>query len=583
MIEGSRVFWLVAFLVTVDLVFCPRTIRAQTNDLEIGVAEVAPSETNAYKVSSLTVKGRNVGSLALPLKVGDLWTPEKQFEVLEAIRDAFANDPLQDHLFNQAGEVGVFYVDVKEEKDETAHTVKLTFNPLQVRLSLTKLGNNVMPIPRSPSPSRYEAVPAPLLALNPTYGLTYDRAFGTSIGGGIDSDLLTLPDVFRGKPAPDTDHHLNARLSGAKSFDEFYRAHGSLDYSLRRFGATLQELSLGGGYDGVKEPLATSTHTENSGGANIGGTLRLASHTRLTLGTGFRHADDLLEDAAGRTRTATEVQPNRFLLESLLPRPFGGFLRLGLWEDNGWTDEGFGAHQRLAARIGYAREFAIAQNQTIGLELLAGGGRLWGDAPSSRRFFGGNDSGQFLYDSVNSPGLASMPGGPLIRSFGEGQAIGKGGGAARGGDSFWHVNLNLTIPIRRFSFPLIPDDEEVRSMLRNGINVSGRNFLISALKQQGMSRDEAVAEADRTLGAIRPATDFIIDEANFYAIKPLFMFDAGGLSGAGNDATWTAAGGGIQLTVVTAKFEVGYMHTLSGPISGARGSVFLRLVFQNLF
>lgn len=583
MIGFAKVFCLVALLLTLEVTICPRAVRAQVSNLEVGVADSSASETNAYKVSAFAIQGRNVGTLALPLKVGDLWTSEKQSEVNEAIRDALVNDPLQDHLFNQQGEIGVFYVEDKEEKDEATHTVKLTFKPLQVRVSLTKLGNNVLPIPRSPSPSRYEAVPTPLLALNPTYGLTHDRAFGTSIGGGIDSDLLTLPDVFRGKPTPETDQHLNARLSGEKSFDQFYRAHGSLDYSVRHIGATLQELSLGGGYDGVKEPLATSTHTGNSGGANAGGTFRLAAHTRLTLGTGFSYADDLLEDGEGRNRTATEVQPNRFLLESLLPRPLGGFLRFGLWEDNGWTDEGFGAHQRLAGRIGYAREFAVAPNQTIGMELLAGGGQLWGDAPSSRRFFGGNESGQFLYDSVNSPSLVSLPGGPLIRSFGDGQAIGHGGNAARGGDSFWHANLNLTIPIRRFSFPLIPDDDEVRTMLRNGINVSGRNFLISSLKQQGMSREEAVAEADRTLGAIRPATDFIIDEANFYAIKPLFMFDAGGLSGAGSDATWTAAGGGVQLTIVTAKFEVGYMQTLTGPTSGAHGNVFLRLVFQNLF
>src|SRR5213075_1830951 len=135
-------------------------------------------------------------------------------------------------------------------------------------------------------------------------------------------------------------------------------------------------------------------------------------------------------------------QPNRALIESLLPRPICGFMRLGLWEDNGWTDEGFGAHQRLVGRMGYAREFAVAANQTIGVELLAGGGHLWGDAPASRRFFGGNQSGQFLYDSVSSPSLAAMPGGPLIRSFGENQAGGRGRGAARGGGSFWHINVN---------------------------------------------------------------------------------------------------------------------------------------------
>jgi hypothetical protein len=34
---------------------------------------------------------------------------------------------------------------------------------------------------------------------------------------------------------------------------------------------------------------------------------------------------------------------------------------------------------------------------------------------------------------------------------------------------------------------------------------------------------------------------------------------------------------------VTAKFEAGYMRTLSGPTFGQKGNAFVRLVFQNLF
>ena len=554
----------------------------QTNDLTIGAGPEAAA-SDAYRVSAFTIQGGHAGAVALPLRVGDLWTPEKQSEVLQAIRKAFEDDPMQTYLFNQAGEIGVFYVEAREEKDEATHTIKITFHPIQVRLSLAKLGDNVLPIPRTPSPPRYDGVPAPLLALKPTYGVTYDRAFGTALGGGIDSDLLAMPDTLQKRPAALSDHHLDLRLSGAKSFEDFYRAHAALEYSQRRVGDWLQEFAFGANYDGAQEPLAEQKHTGNSGGASAGATVRLAAHTRLAFNLGFRYADDLLEDATTRTHTVTEAQPNRVILESLLPRPVGGFLRAAVWEDNNWTDEGFGAHQRLAARLGYAREFAIAPNQTIGLELVAGGGTLWGDTPSNQRFFGGNSASQFLYDPLSGPGLAALPAGPLIRSFGEGQAVGSGAGGARGGDSFWHVNINLTVPIRPLSFPLIPDDQEVRGMLRNGINVSGRNFLISALKQQGLCREDAVAEADRTLNEIRPATEFIIDEANFYAIKPLLMFDAAGLSGAGGDATWTAAGGGVQLTIVTAKFELGYMHTLTGPTAGDRGNFFVRLVFQNLF
>ncbi|CAN5786805.1 hypothetical protein BH20VER1_BH20VER1_24400 [soil metagenome] len=62
------------------------------------------------------------------------------------------------------------------------------------------------------------------------------------------------------------------------------------------------------------------------------------------------------------------------------------------------------------------------------------------------------------------------------------------------------------------------------------------------------------------------------------------MFDAAGLSdrhGAGE--TWFASGAGLQLTLITARLEAGYLHSLSGPTFGHRGNAFVRLTFQNLF
>jgi hypothetical protein len=557
-------------------VLLSRLAGAQTN----APAGASP-DAEAYRVSDFSIQSRWAGAIPVPLQKGDLWTPEKQSQVMTAIKAAFADEPSQNNLLKQSGEIGVFYVDVVEEKDEATRTVKLTFRPLKVNLSLTKLGDNVLPIPRSPLATRYQAVPTPLLAFNPNFGMTYDRAFGTAIGGSVQSDLLTLADTLKGRTVSPSDQHLDLSLNGARSFDTFYRAHAGLGYSWRRLEDDLQEVSFAADYDGTKEPIAAQTLTEHSGGAAAGATLRIAPHTRLTFNTGFRHAEEEIENVAAPNRITTEIQPNRLLSESLLPRPIGGFLRATIWEDNGWSDRGLGSHQRLATRIGYAREFAIAPNQTIGLELLTGAGKSWGNEPASRRFFGGNSSSQFLYDPVSSSDLVAMPTGPLIRSFGENQAV--GGGGAGGGDGYWHVNLNLTFPIRSWSFPLIPQEDEIRRMLKNGINVSGRNLLVAYLKNQGLTPEEARAEASRTLDVIRPATEFIIEEANLYAIKPLLMFDAGGLSGAGRDAAWTAAGAGVQLTIVTARFELGYMHTLNGQTTGDRGNVFCRLFFQTLF
>jgi hypothetical protein len=538
---------------------------------------------DGYKVSSFEIKGRWLGAMPIPLQPGDIWSPQKQSEVLNAIRVAFTGDDVTSYVVGQQGEARVFYVDVVEEKDEVQRTVKLTFRPFNVHVSLVKVGDNVLPIPRSPFATRYSAVPAPLLALNPSAGMSYDRAFGTALLGAFDTDLLALPETARGKLPEPSPHHLDARFRGAKSFEEFYRADAGLKYSVRQTGRALAEMFLSADFASANEPLADAKNRQNAAAGLAGATVRLGAHTRVTFNAGYSHEWDELEDSGMEMRTSTDVQPNRLVADSLLPKPLRGFLRAAIWEDNAWTDRGVGAHQRLIGRIGYAREFPVAPNQTIGLELLAGAGHVWGDAPAPRRFFGGNSPGQFLYDSVSSPHLVAMPQGPLIRSFGEAEANGDRGRAVGGGDAFWHLNANLTVPIRPWSRPLIPAEAEVREMLRNGIFTSGRNFLITALKNQGMSREEAVAEADKTFNEIRPATEFIIDEANLYAVKPLLMFDAAGLSGGGRDSTWLAAGGGVQLTIVTARLELGYMHTLRGPVDDDRGNFFARLIFQNLF
>ncbi len=577
--KSRRAFTCILLAVGAGLRAGPAGSAAEPFEVTTAVSPAPPAHRQArahgYRVSSFEIKSRWSGVIALPLREGDLWTPEKQSAALEAIRAAFNSETAFSHLLSQASTASVLYIDVEEEKDEAAHTVRLTFRPLQVRLSLAKMGDNLLPIPRSPSPTRYELVPKPLLALNPVFGVTHDRAFGTAATLGIQSDLLPLVSP------PDNASHLEARLHGSKSVENFHRLNAAVAYAHRRLGETIQNLSASAGYDEAREPLASEAHTARSGRVDGSITLRLANRTRLTCDVGFALVNDGVTGSVANLSTRTQVVSNRLLVESQLPASVGGFFRAALWEESGRTDHGFGSHQRLVLRTGYAREFSLSPNQTVGVELVAGGGKLWGRVPESRRYFGGNSAAQFLYDDAAATTLRNLPPGPLIRSFGQNAALGAAGRA--GGDGFWHVNANLALPIRALSFPLIPADDEVRGMLRNGINVSGRSFLITTLKGQGLSPTAARAEADRILGEIRPATDYIVNEANFYALKPLLMFDAAGLSGAAGKSTWSALGGGIQLTVVTAKFELGYMRTLTGPTGGRQGNLSMRLVFQNLF
>jgi hypothetical protein len=323
--------------------------------------------------------------------------------------------------------------------------------------------------------------------------------------------------------------------------------------------------------------------------------LKLAPKTRLSLDARYRWAQDRLDAklSALSTRTVANEQANRLLFEAI-PRPMDGFLRAVLWGDNGWLTKGGNSYQRFAGRLGYAREIPVMQNQTIGLELLAGGGRVWNATPAYAHFFGGNAPGQFLYDSPSSATLLNMPTGPLIRSFGEGQAGFRTSQGVNGGNAFWNVNLNLTFPIPPWSRPLIPNEltdladangnpVSLKQLLRRQIDVTGPNMLAATLRTEGLSSKEAEEQAGIVFEEVKPATHFLIDYANLYSIKPLLMFDAGGLQDNGGSETWLAAGGGVQLTIVIAKLEAGYMHTVSGPTFGSRGNAFFRLVFQNLF
>ncbi len=555
------------------------------------------------RVRYVKVEGRWARPLHLPLSAGDRLTPEKMFEAMEAVRAAFTNSSYQALELRSKGEVGIIYVDVEYDTSRPVgvapNTVGVIFRPFHLHFSLVKIGNNVLPIPRSPRPTFYENVPGPLLALKPTFGTTYDRAFGSALDGGIESDLLNLH-----KPTShdivNPDQHLDLQAQGSRSLSEvFYRAAAGLRYHFEHSGETLRVFGVELNYNGVREPLGNSEHVGNAGDAGIGLGLKLAPNTRLWLDTGYRYTRDRTKnDGLILERTHAHEQPNRVLFEAIPPRVHG-FFRASVWQDNGWLTAAGGSYQRVVGRMGYAKEIPLAQNQALGLEVVAGAGTTAGAVPAHAQFFGGNSPGQFLYDDTASSALRTMPSGPLIRSFGEGQAGFRTTGGIRGGDSFWHVNINLSLPIPfpGWSRPLIPNEEmdltdangnpiTIKQMLSKQVEKSGPNMLAAVLRRENpnLTPEQAAAQARQVFSEIEPATYYIINDANIYAIKPMLMFDAAGMSANGfAGQTWLAAGGGLQLTIVTAKLEIGYMRTVSGPTFGSRDNVFARLVFENLF
>ena len=568
-------------------------------------------KTGVYslRVRYVRVEGRWADRVALPIKAGDVLSPEKLFDAMEALEKIITADSIGGYGLRSKGEVGVLYIEVNFDTSEApasgadlgpaGKTVGLIFRPYYVHFSLERVGNNVLPIPRSPWPTFYENVPKPLLALKPIFGASYDRAFGTAVGAALDADLLNASDPARISAKPGGDRHLYLHADGAKSLESsFFRADTSVRYNYRRLGSELQEFTVGAGYSAVEEPLGGGRHTRHGGWGVAGAALKLGTNARLFLDAGYARTDDetTSDEPGPGTQTSAGEQRNRLLVD-LLPRPIGGFLRAAVWEDNGWLSGGQGSYQRLVARVGYGKEIAVAAGQTIGLELVAGAGKVWGDAPAYARFFGGTSPGQFLYEAPSSTLLTAMPAGPLLRSFGEGAAgLPAPGGGVRGSSAFWHVNFNVAVPVRPWSRPLIPDEitdipdadgngTPLKKVLRNQVDITGPSMLAATLKQDGASDEEAARKAEEVFREIQPATHFFIDDANLYAVKPLLLFDAAGMTGSGGSPaqTWVAAGGGLQVTVVTAKLEAGYMWTLSGPTFGSRGNAFVRLVFQNLF
>jgi len=83
---------------------------------------------------------------------------------------------------------------------------------------------------------------------------------------------------------------------------------------------------------------------------------------------------------------------------------------------------------------------------------------------------------------------------------------------------------------------------------------------------------------------ILPITDFIADHANIFAVKPLVLFDVAHLTPGGSvTPTRYGMGGGVQLDIVMARFEFGYVAALKRAPGDPKGNFFGRLVMRRLF
>lgn len=540
-------------------------------------------DSDGYIIRSITVEGRWVSSIPLPIKPGDAYSNIKIQEALEAVEKAVRSKENQTIEFDSLGSAGVLYVTrcLKVER----HEVDVVIQPRYVRVDLYRVGSNILPIPRSFLPTFYESVPPPLLAFNPVAGAYQDSHYGFASTFGMSTSLLDLPQTLKGQPPEKQDIRLDLNANGRKSFEHgFYSANADLSLSKQSVTEYIQNLALEINYQGEEEPLGTEALSRQA--LKVGGNARLRLQTdfihTLLLSGEYRWSENHMT-GSGQNNGSESAFEGRMIAEG---RMAGGFMRGGIWTEAGSPEHG-NVYDRASAVVGFEKEFLLAENQTVRLEAIVAGGRAWG-APQYARFFGGNSDRNFLYDSLDSPSVTAAPSGPWIRSFGEGQAFARRNLNSQGGTSYWSINLNVSLPIPRLSSPLIPDEEAIdgvslKQLLKTkaGDSVS---FYAADLQKQGLSPEEALSKAKATYGEVKPAIDFLADRANVYSLKPLIMCDVAQLNAPGADnKARLALGGGVQLTIVTAKFEVGYMRTMVGEAGDPSGNFVARITFENLF
>ena len=635
------------------------------------VCSAATGSLTDYKVRKLKIEAprwMKLGDLHPPrgviggnpnpelLKEGELYTDEKEGTTNFAIKEALGEQNLEPTaLLEKTGNitVGKYQSCIEELPAENCrvaglgeHCVDVTIHALYVAIDFYKIGNHLLPVPRTNRLTIYDNVPKPLRFLNPTFGGSYDRTYGPAINGSAKINLLSpakegsdssrstggatpaaasltnnasVGDATADSADPSPGNNkLQLRFMGDKSLDNnFYRSNATMVWGWQRPGKVLESVELEGSFDGNHEPFGLGQRYANRGSFGLNLTLQPKLPVLNTINLSFKYrranvrflSEDGKHDEAARENAIDAYG----LIEGRL---WNGLSRFGFWFEDNSPVGSAGSYQRLSTIFGYEKEIPLKLNQTIGLEVLLGGGRAWGNVPQYARFHGGNSLGSFLYDDFDTDTFTSFPAGPLLRSVGRNQSNATTStNSGNGATSFWHFNLNASFPLPALSYPLIPnesisdddtnssgssatstskrkdscgrtipEDPTLKNVVKGSIRTA-RASLRNYYKKQGLTDEQAEASVKEDMREIQSTVCYVADYANIYALKPLFMLDAARLTQPGeiNPRTHIAIGGGIQFTLFVARFELGYIRSVSAPVGEQKGNLVLRLVFQNFF
>jgi hypothetical protein len=554
---------------------------------QAAAARMTARRMEGRALHAVQVRGRWTAGLQLPFTPCEALSAELTFALMEAVRAAMRAPDWLGAAAGERGGVQVLYLDVDAAEAPAGScggrpAVDLVIRPYRVQVATERLGDNVLPLAREAFGTAFSQVPAALLALNPALAIRRDPATGTSLR----LDLQV--------PAEAMARGLAGEAGLQQSVGGRYRDnHLALTWQRALTAGADARLRLGA--RSQRQPAGEGTVEQREGGYSAGITLKLAPTRRLWVDAMHQTRRDRMLDRAGGVGSEqnTSVGSARLLLDLLQAESLAS-VRAGLWHERGAD------RSRSAVLLAGAREFRWQPGQLIGIEAALVAGRADAATPEARRFHGGTPAPQWLFDSPGSPALLALPDGPVLRSAGRLQAQLGQGAAARGGTRFWSLGLSTAFPVARWYRPLIPDettdlqlDESkppltLKQLLMKQVDVTGPNLLAATLAAQGVPQDEANRQAQAALAEVRPAVRYIVKDAPLLAVRPLLMLDLAGLSDGGTGAEaaarWAAVGVGAQVQMATARFEAGYMRTVSGPVSGrSRGAFVLRLTFQNLF
>jgi len=532
------------------------------------------------RIRNLQLKSwmNSLSQTALPAKAGDILTADLQSQILRTVQDKIKSEQPGD-ISNRGGVQVVFIQSCLVAVDE--NQVDITITPWAVAVPLPGRSSTPTNNPQPNMASLRSGLPSSLRALDPELGVAYDRGLDVSTRAAFHMSLGELRDALSHSPDQPRKSDFLVSAEGSRSMkSDNYDTRATLAYEYRS-QASAQRLSLQTTLEASRQPQGNSFLYANSIRTGL-------AYYRKKLGFSVAH-----RWANNRTvALATTEQAVELRTGTDLRIPYG-VARATAFADYASPAQN-ASYTRIAIRSGFSMEIPIIAARdangekllaahTLGVDTQISAGKASKRVPTYAQFHGGSDGGRFVFDeSLSTQFSKPYLTGPVVRGYGQNQT-------PTAGSTYWGLNLNLAVPIPKWSRFLIPVEKDEDGVpLAQRIEVvglrSGENLMASYYEnEEHLEPAAAAAKAKADIDSVRPAVKFISRYAKLYGIRPQSLIDVARISSSNDSRMLYSAGMGLQLTLVTARMEVGYVWTLARRTGAPAGNVVFRLSFQNLF